>query len=150
MQCTSPASLSSFFTRDDLFWTLDFTWKLRNSRGHVLLILQSLPGFLDHVHSLNRFSNKTTWQQCKWFGQNWKSTYLTNRTAANTPNVNNRKQRTPTRFLHRLFLEEKAEIGKKKIQDNIFFINLSPHATYWENLSKIKKTTKNSTWALHA
>ena len=58
--------------------------------------------------------------------------------------LNNRKQRTPTRFLHRLFLEEKAEIGKKKIQNNMIFINLSPHATYWENRTKIKKRPKIS------
>ena len=58
--------------------------------------------------------------------------------------LNNRKQRTPTRFLHRLFLEEKAEIGKKKIQNNMIFINLSPHATYWENRTKIKKWPKIS------
>ena len=35
--------------------------------------------------------------------------------------LNNRKQRTPTRFLHRLFLEEKAGNGKKNTEQYNFY-----------------------------
>ena len=42
------------------------------------------------------------------------------------------------------FLLKKKQKLVKKIPNNIIFFNLSPHATYWENRSKIKKRPKIS------
>ena len=52
------------------------------------------------------------------------------------------KERQPG-FCIGYFLKKKQKLVKT-IPNNIIFFNLSPHATYWENRSKIKKRRKIS------
>ena len=53
-------------------------------------------------------------------------------------------QRTPTRFLLKVLLQNEAEICEKKIQGNVFLLNQRPHAKFQLIWMTFKKWPKSS------
>ena len=62
--------------------------------------------------------------------------------------MNKRMQRTSTRFLLEVFLQNEAEICEKKIQGNVFLLHQKPHAKFQLIWMTFKKMAKIVTYAL--